>query len=361
MHILTSSPQVGHYIEERVEARNTDWLPKLLLEIHHKTALPGHHNRRLINLLPRQSFSWTYRSLCQRRGLYSIGDLDLTGGDPLGLFTRKLEAEGSQKVLVYPATFDLPDFMLPWGKEAGDGYEKRRFQFTNQAVSGIREYAVGDSFSRIHWPSSARLGKFMSKIFDKEPSGPTGDVWIVVDLNESSQAGSGTESTAEYGITVAASLAKKYVDVNHQVGLISWGGNPKVISPQRGPSHLNRLLEVLALADVKGEKPLPEAVKGVEVSLSPQPILILITPAIKSEIVEMVAAATARKLNTVIVLLDGSSFGKGHGQRENLEWLTGKMIDTYVISRGDQIEEALDSKLRNWANRHRHVPSESPV
>ncbi len=361
VNLLTSSPQVGHYLEEKVTAENRDWLPKLLLEINHKTALPGHHNRRLINLLPRQSFSWTYRSLCQRRGRYSVGDLELTGGDPLGLFSRKLQAGELQQVLVYPATLELSDFILPWGKEQGEGYEKRRFQFTNQAVSGIREYAYGDSFSRIHWPSSARQGKFMSKVFDKEPTGPTGDVWIAVDLNEDSQSGEGTESTAEYGITIAASLVKKYLDVNHNVGLIAWGGKPEVLSPQRGSSHLNQLMEILALADVKGESPLVEVIENLEGSLTPQSILILISPAGKEEIITLVSRAAVQKLNIVIILLDGSSFGKGTGQKESLEWLTGKMIDTYAVSKGDEIEEALDSKLRNWAYRHRQVSSGSLI
>lgn len=354
VHLLTSNPQVGHHLEEKVVVRNTDWLPKLLLEIHHKTDLPGHHNRRVINLLPRQTYTWTYRNLCQRRGLYDIGELELTGGDPLGLFSRKLQSGGTRQVLVYPATLELPHFMLPWGKASGEGYERRRFQFTNQAVSGIREYAYGDSFSRIHWPSTARLNKFMSKVFDKEPSGPTGDVWVAIDLNESFQAGKGTESTAEYGITIGASLAKKYMDLHHGVGLIIWSGKSEIISPQRGSSHLNRLMKSLALAEVKGESPLLESTRAVENSLTPQDILILISPATKPEIMTFAGRLAAQKINIVIILLDGSSFGKGMSQKETLEWLTGKMIDTYVVSKGDEIEESLDSKLRNWAYRHRH-------
>lgn len=359
VHILTSNPQVGHYLEETVTAWNTDWMPKLLMEIHHKTALPSHHNRRLINLLPRQSFSWNYRNLCQRRGLYGVGDLELTGGDPLGLFSRKLQAGGSQQVLVNPATIALPDFILPWGKESGEGYEKRRFQFANQVVSGIREYAFGDSFSHIHWPTTARLSKFMSKVFDKEPSGPAGDIWIAVDLNESSQAGEGTESTAEYGITIAASLVKKYLDVNHNIGLISWGGKPEVIIPQRGTSHLKQLMEILALADIKGDSPLVEVIKSLEGHLTHQTILILITPAKHEEIMDLISMAAAKKVNIVIILLNASSFGNGSVQRDSVEWLTGKMIDTYVVSKGDEIEEALDSKIRNWAYRHRNQPSGS--
>lgn len=361
VHILTSNPQVGRYLEEKIEIWNTDWLPKLLLEINHKTALPGHHNRRLTNLLPRQSFSWTYRNLCQRRGLYSVGNLELTGGDPLGLFSRKLQSGGTQQVLVYPATLDLPDFMLPFGKDTGEGYEKRRFQFNNQAVSGIREYAAGDSFSRIHWPSTARLGRFMSKVFDKEPSGPTGDVWIMVDLNESSQGGEGSESTTENGITIAASLVKKYLDVNHNVGLISWCGKPEVISPKRGAFHLNQLMEVLALADAKGERPLIEVIESMEGSLAPKAILILITPAKTDEIIRVVTGAMAQKINPVIILLDGFRSGKVTGKADILELLTGKVIDTYVVSKGDEIEEALDSKLRNWSHRHRHEVSRSLI
>lgn len=357
VQILTSTPQVGHYLEEKVTVWNADWLPKLLLEVNHKTELPGHFNRRLINLLPRQSISWTYRSLCQHRGLYGVGNLEMAGGDPLGLFSRKLQAGGQQQVLVYPATLELPEFILPWGKATGEGYERRHFQSANQVVSGIREYSYSDSFSRIHWPSTARMGKFMSKVFDKEPSGPAGDVWIAIDLNKNYHAGEGAENTTEYGITIAASFAKKFLDANHNVGLICWGEKPGIITPIRGSPHLNQLMETLALASVKEDMPLADMADRIEGNPKSQPILILITPAGNEDIVSLISRIVIRKINVVVILLDRSSFGIGTSQAENLKWLTSKIIDTYVVNKGDEIEEALDSKLRNWAYRNRYFPT----
>jgi len=42
----------------------------------------------------------------------------------------------------------------------------------------VRPYAPGDSFNRIHWRSTARLGEIQVKEFDLEQ---TADVWLFVD------------------------------------------------------------------------------------------------------------------------------------------------------------------------------------
>jgi len=52
----------------------------------------------------------------------------------------------------------------------------------------VRPYAPGDSFNRIHWRSTARLGEIQVKEFDLEQ---TADVWIFVDLESTVAEGRG--------------------------------------------------------------------------------------------------------------------------------------------------------------------------
>jgi uncharacterized protein (DUF58 family) len=44
-------------------------------------------------------------------------------------------------------------------------------------ASGVREYAPGDAFNRIHWKSTARTGEMMVKTFELDPAS---DIWIVI-------------------------------------------------------------------------------------------------------------------------------------------------------------------------------------
>ena len=69
---------------------------------------------------------------------------------------------------------------------------------TTPHATGIRPYAPGDAFNRIHWKSTARnSSELQVKEFDLEQ---TADVWIFLDLQRPAHTGDGDESTLEYGV-----------------------------------------------------------------------------------------------------------------------------------------------------------------
>ena len=107
---------------------------------------------------------------------------------------------------------------------------RRTHQITPNAA-GVREYAPGDSFNRIHWNSTARYDRLIVKEFELDP---TADVWILLDLERGIHAGAWWEqawyerelddlwmqeretqlapNTEEYAVTCAATIAKYYLD-----------------------------------------------------------------------------------------------------------------------------------------------------
>ena len=350
---VTMNVQVGQWLEEIVVAQNKSWLPKFLVEVHHKTNVPGHHNRQLIHLLPYMSTTWVSRTLCQQRGLFSFGAINVAAQDPFGLFYSHISLGQPEPILIYPATIELTDFMLPSGKILGEGYHQGRTDRSSPEASGVREYVFGDSFGHIHWRSTARTGKLMVKDFDREPAGPSGEVWLLLDMQGAVQYGEGAESTAEYGVTIAASLARKYMDTNRAVGLITWGDKHHRLNAQKGEQQWGRIFETLALVQPQGKAPLSEMVSSTQEHLGPNAIAIVITPASKESLIRPFTLLGERGIRPLAILLDSASFGGQKDSSATLNWLTSAGVETYVVRKGDKIERTLDSRLRGWAGKYK--------
>jgi len=98
----TSRLQQGQSFSERVSVQNRSWLSKLWLEIDEPSDLPGHAIRRVISLRPLQRRSWKAVSTCRRRGVFTLGRVTVTSGDPFGLFRFTKSFDRPQTDHVYP-------------------------------------------------------------------------------------------------------------------------------------------------------------------------------------------------------------------------------------------------------------------
>ena len=74
-------------------------------------------------------------------------------------------------------------------------------------AAGVRDYVPGDSLNRIHWPTSMRMGRLISKEFELDP---TADVWLYLDLfRESEVAMPWTPIAPEPGMFALHSVARQ--------------------------------------------------------------------------------------------------------------------------------------------------------
>lgn len=330
--------QVGQEAVEVIEVRNRDVFPKVWVEVEDPSDLPGHRSKRVVIIPPRRTRNWMVTTRLTRRGLYEWGPLRLATSDPFGIFKRSRELGGSAQILVYPPVVDLPHFQAPPANLPGEGRFRRRTHYVTPNASGIRQYAPGDAFNRIHWRSTARTGELMVKTFELDPAS---DIWILLDLERRVAAGEGEESTEEYGVRIAASIARHYLVNNRPVGMITFGKDLRVLEPERGGSQLTRILETLATAYAVGDAPLGNILTEEQRRFGRHTTLIVVTSATDDHWLTAIQALTQRGVRSAAVLIDPSTFGSERSALLMYGQLAASDILTYVISRGDDLGLAL--------------------
>ncbi len=298
--------QVGQRIEERLELENHSSLPKLWVQVTDGSTLPGHHAGYVASVGPRQRITWRAKTVCRRRGRYTLGPVTAATGDPLGLFRRQMVLAPEQELLVLPTVLPLATVELYRGVMPGHGRGAQRSLQTTTNVVTVRNYVPGDALARIHWPSTARLGQFMVKEFDLDP---TIDVILLLDLNRAAQAGVDESSTEEYGVTIAASLASYLLRQQElAVALTVSGSREAPIPLDRGERQLDRMLEVLALARADRPTTLQEALVTEESRLARNTVLVVITPDTDLSWPQSLAHLQRRGVRPYVILLEPQSF-----------------------------------------------------
>ena len=301
----TDRLQVGQEAEAKVHLRSLSMWTKLALELEDQTDMPGPAPKIVITLPARGVRNWKVEMPCRRRGVYTVGPLRVTAGDPFGLFRFSREYGEKKSVLVLPQAEELPYFWAPAAQLPGEGVVRRRTHYVTPNAAGIRDYYPGDSFNRIHWKSTSRLGRLMVKTFEMDP---TSHIWLVLDLHGAAQAGSGDESTEEYGVRIATSLAYRFLSSNRMVGLILHGDERAVLDPVRGMQQYGRILETLAVASARGPVPLAALLQEEARRFGRHTTAIIITPSADEEWVLSLQQLLQQGTRAAAVLLDAESF-----------------------------------------------------
>lgn len=338
--------QVGKKFQQRMTVTNKSRLPKLWLRIEEGSDLPGHRDAAVLNLSAREAYHWDSSVYCHRRGRYDLGRISAMSTDPFGFFTRRRTLGEAHSFLVYPATFELPLFKSVSFDEFGLSAGYQSISQLSSNASSVREFYSGDSLSRIHWPSTAHTGRLMVKMFDADRSSNVAKtVWVVLDMQAEAHVGEGDESTEEYAVNIAASLAKKHLDAGMRVGLLASGDRTYHIPPDRGEEHLWRILEDLAVARAIGEVPVDRLIDDQMDLLRGNSIVIIITPSVTGGVFDAARQLRNRVDAVVAVQFDVSSFGGEPGALAIARNLSTIGVQVYVIRQGDEVSSALDHRV----------------
>ena len=198
--------------------------------------------RYILKIPPKDTATMTYPVTFLQRGLHRPGKIRISTRYPFGFFRKSATfVETEDEILVYPNLEKLNPSDIPrLISQAGEPNTLKRG--SGLEIHSIREYVHGDGSARIHWKSTAKLAKLMTKEFEEEQKKK---ISIILDISVPSRSVSAAfYQNVEQAISLTASYIMHFTRNDFQVQLHT----PTQKSPfANGQRHLFRLLRVLAL------------------------------------------------------------------------------------------------------------------
>jgi uncharacterized protein (DUF58 family) len=204
------------------------------------------------------SARWEFGLPCRRRGVYQLGPIELTSGDPFGLFGRRAVRSVYRSVVVYPRVVPLRRLGFPLSTEPGSALPRRALQEDPSRAAGVRAYRPGDPLRRIHWKASARQGELHVRLLDPAAA-PTLMLVLASDTFDYPW-NRYRQDIFELAVTAIASIARRALDDGWPVALLAGGSPPVRLPAASSPAQLTDLLEALARLQPQSRTPVTELI-----------------------------------------------------------------------------------------------------
>ncbi len=277
----------------------------------------------LASLNPRSMTAFSYTATCYRRGYYPSSSTTLQSSGPLGLIVRRRTFQLPLNLTVYPTYYQVEGLPIADAAWAEWGHAVKSSAAAE--FYGSREYQHGDPLKHIHWRNTARLGHFMLKEFEQANQGS-----VTITFETRRDFGTGRETTLEYSIKIAASLAKLSADSGRSIDIIA-GETPLHNAGWR------EAMDYLSHLEVGGKAAL------AELTATPGQVVVAIVPAIETELISTLSQLADRVRGLAVVLLE--DFAPNETPHELLSRLKGSNLNIISCSRGN-LETAI-KKLGN--------------
>ena len=256
----------------------------------------------LAPLAPGETARAAYRLPTERRGIYRLGPLELSTGDPFGLARRAAVAAAATQLTVLPRL----DLVAPLPHTLGhDPYARADHPNVlgqlGEDFYALRPYQVGDDLRRVHWPSTARLDELMIRQ-DELPW--QGRATVLLDVRRRAH----TAESLELAVSAAASILTACVRYRALVRLVTTDGLDSGFG--NGTAHVDALMEHLATVKADRRDLLP-AVLGSLRRSGNGGALAAVTAAAPDDDLEGIARLQARFGEVTLVVFEPSSYRPG--------------------------------------------------
>jgi uncharacterized protein (DUF58 family) len=203
-----------------------------------------------------RSQSTSYRHTFARRGRYVVTGFRISTKFPFGLFRKSRTVDSPGELIVYPELVPIRRGRPPASRNDGDeirGRAGRRGEF-----HGLREHREGDDPRDIHWPSTARRGRWMVREYEDEAARR---LTIFLDNGLDENPTEAELDALERGVSLAASMTVDYLQRGFAVRVCTRSN----IAPPwlRGTGQAAPVLRALALLpSVSRDVPFPLKAEG---------------------------------------------------------------------------------------------------
>jgi uncharacterized protein (DUF58 family) len=233
---------------------------------------------------------------CTRWGNYDIGDLRVRARDRLGTLVWEDRIDRRTRVRVYPLPETLRKIVPPVATQPSTGNDVARQKGEGVEFADLREFAPGDRVRSINWRASARRDRLI--VNDRHPE-RNADVILFLDTFADARADG--RSTLDLAVRATSTLATRYLERRDRVGLVSFGGSLRWLTPGMGLGQRYRIVDSL----LESEIVFNYAWKDVSViparTLPAQALVLAISPLLDERAVEALADLRARGYDLAIV------------------------------------------------------------
>jgi uncharacterized protein (DUF58 family) len=172
----------------------------------------------------------------------------------------------------------------------------------------LREYVDGDDLRRVHWPSTAKRGRYM--IRQEETPWHT-RATVLLDDRPAAHDGMGGSSSFERTVGAAASLVDLYYRSGYGFSLSTAHGHG--VAGGRGTEHYNQCLDFLATVEppraAPGDDALLLRLQEIERGAVPEAALVLVTGTLAASEAVAVARCARRFRQVTVVGFPAHRFG----------------------------------------------------
>ncbi len=202
----------------------------------------GSHARFVVDrLAPGDSVELEYQVRSALRGRFAIGPLRLKLTDPFGLVERSRGFAATDVLTIVPVVHPLPGVGLGGAYSTGGESSSRSVSIQGEDDAATREFRSGDDLRKVHWRSTARIGKLMVR--REEQPWQTRSA-LLLDTRSSAHRGEGMSGSFEWSVSAAASIGDHLSRLGYSLRLFTDGGEIHGVS---GLAARDALLDQLAV------------------------------------------------------------------------------------------------------------------
>lgn len=227
------------------------------------------YKRDVFAVLGRQKITREIPVKCTKRGKYTASDADITTYTLLYQKHYSKKIQTTAQIYVYPKMTDVSQVIMMCERMLGTQQCARRLYEDPFAFRTIRSYTTDDPMKAINWKASAKTGSLMVNTFDSVQSQKA---MVFLDVEDTGILK--YEELVEESIALAASVIRKLLSQNTEVGFVYNGKNGQIFAPSNNRGNRTVFERLLAEFDKEeGAEPFGQLIKrSFEDTFSKKPL-----------------------------------------------------------------------------------------
>jgi uncharacterized protein (DUF58 family) len=281
-------------------------------------------------LVDKADLSWRreveYPMLGRVRGRFATGPLRVRTTDPFGLVQLDRQFVATSEVMVTPQIFPLSAVRADGGGGSTGEARPHRIGIVGQDDALVREYRRGDEVRRIHWRSTAHRGELMVR---REEQAWDPSARLLLDSRAGAHAGQGLQSSLEWAVSAAASVALHFLDEGFNVEVFEADGPLNVPGAlgQHGAASADAVISRLTDLTPRATTSLQHAVESA-VQDRPGQLVVAVLGRLDATDAEALLRLQRNRSQCLALVLDVDGFaGQPAGARDRAEHeLAGRLL-----------------------------------